>query len=122
MEVWDVVDHGKPKVSGSSLKINNSDVHDVKQPALDASFVDVYKGTNGVLLMFDITKQWTFTYVVNEIPKIPSHIPVLLLGNHRDMGHHRVITTEQATSLVHECNRYFINIHICLYICVTFIF
>lgn len=105
VEIWDVVDHGKPKAKSSqNLKLANTEP-DLKQPVLDANFVDVYKGTNGVLLMFDITKQWTYDYVLRELEKIPNNIPVLLLGNHRDMGHHRVITTEQVTAVVGDYNR-----------------
>lgn len=38
----------------------------------------------------------TFTYVENEMEKIPVHIPVLVLGNHRDMGHHRTVLEDKA--------------------------
>lgn len=29
-----------------------------EEPCLDAEFLDVYKGTHGVVFVFDITKQW----------------------------------------------------------------
>lgn len=56
------------------------------QPVLDAEFIDVYKNTNGVILVFDITKSWSFEYVQREIDNIPKNIPVLIIGNHRDQG------------------------------------
>lgn len=69
-------------------------------PALDAEFVDVYKGTNGVIYLFDMTKAWTFDYVVREIHRCPLHIPILILANHRDMGHHRVVTGDQVQGFI----------------------
>lgn len=35
-----------------------------------------------------------------ELPKVPPAIPVLVLANHRDMGHHRTVTQEQVRGLV----------------------
>ncbi|CAH1393391.1 unnamed protein product [Nezara viridula] len=89
VEVWDVVDKGKKRVQLDGLKLSEEFI-----PALDAEFLDVYKGTNGVILIFDITKNWTFDYVEKEIRKIPDNIPVLILGNHCDMSHHRTINVE----------------------------
>ena len=72
----------------------------------------MYKGTHGVILMMDVTKAWTFEYVCRELPKIPQYIPVLILGNHCDMSHHRVVTAGQAIGLieglklVHICKKY----------------
>lgn len=99
VEVWDVVDKGKARPRNSGLKL--SIVAGLPEaPALDAEFLDVYKGTHGVILMMDVTKSWTFDYVTREIPKIPPEIPILLLGNHCDMAHHRVVSIGQAQNLV----------------------
>uniref|UniRef100_A0A6B2ECB0 Putative gtpase rab1/ypt1 small g protein n=1 Tax=Phlebotomus kandelakii TaxID=1109342 RepID=A0A6B2ECB0_9DIPT len=99
VEVWDVVDRGKARARQTSLKLATS-VTPTETPALDAEFLDVYKGTHGVVLMMDITKAWTFDYAARELPKIPPEIPVLILGNHCDMNHHRVVSTGQAIALV----------------------
>lgn len=101
VEVWDVVDRGKARARPTGLKIS-SGAPVPETPALDAEFLDVYKGTHGVILMMDITKNWTFDYVCKEIAKIPSDIPVLLLGNHCDMAHHRAVSHGQAMGLIEE--------------------
>ncbi|XP_017775665.1 PREDICTED: rab-like protein 6 [Nicrophorus vespilloides] len=92
VEVWDVVDKGKKKKRFEGLKLENADMPE--ETALDAEFLDVYKGTNGIILVMDITKSWTFEYVQREMPKIPSHIPVIILANHCDMSHHRTVTSD----------------------------
>lgn len=99
VEVWDVVDRGKARARQSGLKLTTG-TPIPETPALDAEFLDVYKGTHGVILMMDITKNWTFEYASKELPKIPADIPVLLLGNHCDMQHHRVVTQGQAIGLI----------------------
>lgn len=98
VEVWDVVDKGKSRARHSGLKLSSSIPADI--PALDAEFLDVYKGTHGVILMFDVTKLWTFEYVTKEIDKISEEIPILILGNHCDMGHHRVVSDDQALGFI----------------------
>jgi len=104
VEVWDVVDKGKKKKIVDGLKLDNgSGVMD--DPCLDADFVDVYKGTSGVIMVLDITKQWTFDYVEKELPKVPKHIPVLVLANHRDMGHHRTVSEDMIQYLIESLDR-----------------
>jgi len=64
VEIWDVVDKAKKKkLLPGKLKLDNTensscDSLPQEEIALDASFLDVYKGTNGVILIFDITKAW----------------------------------------------------------------
>lgn len=106
-----MVDKGKKRKKQEGLKLDNKTLKQVPaineedQPALDAELVDVYKGTNGVIIMLDMTKQWTFDYVQREIVKIPQHIPVLVLANHRDMGHHRVVTEDQVRTFIENLDR-----------------
>nr|BAN21203.1 conserved hypothetical protein [Riptortus pedestris] len=100
VEVWDVVDKGKKRIQLEGLKLSEECV-----PALDAEFLDVYKGTNGVILIFDITKNWTFDYVEKELNKVPDNIPVLIIGNHCDMAHHRTINTETVNFIIESLQR-----------------
>ncbi|XP_051552328.1 rab-like protein 6 [Myxocyprinus asiaticus] len=105
VEVWDVVDKGKGKKRGENLKLENEPQESEAEPALDAEFLDVYKNCNGVIMMFDITKQWTFNYILRELPKVPTHIPVCVLGNQRDMGEHRVILPDDIRDFINRLNR-----------------
>ena len=99
MEIWDVVDKGINPTpmskrlnlsDGTGLKIENDQVTMTSpvQPAaelspdqltLDAATIDVYRNTHGVILMFDITKAWTFDYAIKELKSIPKNMAVLLL-------------------------------------------
>ncbi|XP_038129805.1 rab-like protein 6 isoform X2 [Cyprinodon tularosa] len=114
VEVWDVVDKGqkyplpegggKGKRRGDNLKLEN-EPQESDEVALDAEFLDVYKNCNGVIMMYDITKQWTFNYILRELPKVPTHVPVCVLGNHRDMGEHRVILPDDIRDFIAGLNR-----------------
>ena len=111
VEVWDIVDKGRKRKHLDGLKFNNATSKtpdksiEAMDIALDAEFVDVYKGTHGVVFMFDVTKMWTFEYIQREIPKVPSHIPILIMANFIDMGHHRVVTRDQAVGYIEHYER-----------------
>lgn len=110
VEVWDVVDKAKKRKKIEGLKMHDetdpSQDTEALEAALDAEFIDVYKGSNGVIMVFDLTKAWTFEYIQRELPKVPTHIPVLILANHRDMGHHRVVTEDQVRGFIEEVGRH----------------
>ncbi|XP_004640455.1 rab-like protein 6 [Octodon degus] len=105
VEVWDVVDKGKSKKRSDGLKTENDPQEAESEMALDAEFLDVYKNCNGVVMMFDITKQWTFNYILRELPKVPTHVPVCVLGNYRDMGEHRVILPDDVRDFIDHLDR-----------------
>nr|VZI50146.1 unnamed protein product [Spirometra erinaceieuropaei] len=66
VEVWDVVDKGKPRNLTQSSRLPRYARKFIKeaQPppsaCLDSTFIDVYKGASGVLLIFDMTKRSSF--------------------------------------------------------------
>eukprot|EP00124_Ichthyophonus_hoferi_P004368 Ihof_evm2s471 gene=Ihof_evmTU2s471 len=98
VEVWDVVDGVKKKAAvRDSLKLTNEkDKHDEEdEPSLDASFIDVYKDTHGVIIMLDITRPWTWTYAQREIALVPNHIPILLVANKRDLWQQRQVRVDE---------------------------
>ncbi|XP_051981624.1 rab-like protein 6 isoform X3 [Xyrauchen texanus] len=106
VEVWDVVDKGKGKKRCDTLKLENEPQEQTESElALDAEFVDVYKNCNGVVMMFDITKQWTYNYILRELPKVHTHVPVCVLGNYRDMGEHRVVLPDDIRDFIDGLNR-----------------
>ncbi|XP_022691036.1 rab-like protein 6 isoform X1 [Varroa jacobsoni] len=108
VEIWDVVDKGRKRRPLDGLKLNGAlQVTQVPEvvTALDAEFIDVYKGTNGVIMVLDMTKAWTFEYVQRELPKVPEHIPVLVLNNHLDMKHHRAVSADQVKFFVEGLER-----------------
>ncbi|TRZ01299.1 hypothetical protein DNTS_018630 [Danionella cerebrum] len=184
---WNYKRRGKRR--GENLKLENEPQEQSEtEMALDAEFLDVYKNCNGVILMFDITKQCgksssvsfsttplfsalrairgqdqvpelgvglhrvsggtktavkpdpsrapsleslssgsalpcasgsllsdpctplrvdalTFNYILRELPKVPTHIPVCVLGNQRDMGEHRVILPDDIRDFINSLNR-----------------
>ncbi len=123
VEVWDVVDRSKKKRnllqqdnkkianSSNQLKLENNNNKNklnelpVVEAALDAEFIDVYKNANGCIMVYDITKQWTWDYIERELPKVPAHIPVLIIGNHKDMHHHRNVDEIKCRYFIENLNR-----------------
>ena len=52
VEVWDVVDRGKKRKQLDGLKLADNSDMPTFEPALDAEFVDVYKGAQGKVSQF----------------------------------------------------------------------
>lgn len=98
-------------ITNSKLTINGN-IHQSPIPesakqslALLSEHFDVYKGADAVLLIMDMTKSWTFKYIQNEVPKVPKHIPILIIANHRDQGHHRTVSPEQVKAFIDGIER-----------------
>lgn len=97
-------------ITNTKLSMNGCTINPIPESAKQSlaelsENLDVYKGTDAVLLVLDMTKLWTFKYIQAELPKIPKHIPVLIIANHRDQGHHRTISSEQVKAFIEGLDR-----------------
>jgi len=72
---------------------------------LDASVIDVYKGTNAVVIMMDPIKPWTFDYVKKEMKKIPQTIHTLLIVNFKDEISKRLVSEREIKEYVATIER-----------------
>ena len=105
VEVWDVVDIAKKRKKLSGLKVGPGVEAETFEPGLDAQFLDVYKQAHGVIIIFDITKPWTFDYTKKELDNVPTNIPVLVLANFCDASHHRQVTKLQVADFIENFQR-----------------
>lgn len=112
LDVWDVVDQSRRRKTKKPdcLKLDNNQspgtpIADPELMICDATFVDVYKNCNGVILVFDITKKWSWEYVCRELDKIPSTIPVLLIANKVDLSAQREIREEEVSAFLASYKR-----------------
>jgi len=53
-----------------------------------------------------LTANRTYDYVERELLKVPDTIPILILANHRDMGHHRTVTDDQVRTHIEHLERF----------------
>ncbi|KAK9727568.1 hypothetical protein K7432_001735 [Basidiobolus ranarum] len=125
VELWDVVDYGVKAVKDNvelkfeEKKLNINDISSIPSSAsrtptsespvppdllLDAQTVNVYRNTHGAILMFDITKPWTFEYVSKELKNIPDGLTVLIVGNHADEAQKRSVQLSDIINLIAKFN------------------
>ncbi|CDW56791.1 Miro domain containing protein [Trichuris trichiura] len=105
VDIWDIVDRSRRKRPVSNiLKLENVEGEQT-EVSLDASFIDIYQGANAVILMFDITKPWTWDYVKRELPSVPATLPILVLGNRRDMDSAREVSENVCRRFINDFQR-----------------
>ncbi|EDQ92971.1 uncharacterized protein MONBRDRAFT_22261 [Monosiga brevicollis MX1] len=103
-EIWDVVDKGKPS-NNKNVPLDEVLLILDTPMCLDASFVDVYKGTHGVILLCDVTKKWTVDYVIQKIADAPPNIPTLILANFVDKQEGNSVTVDEIRGRLEEIPR-----------------
>ncbi|KAI8334936.1 P-loop containing nucleoside triphosphate hydrolase protein [Choanephora cucurbitarum] len=113
IEIWDVVDkaHNKTKSAESTIKLEHSEsqqkieVEEESDMGLDAATVNVYRNSHGVIFLFDITKPWTFDYIVKELDSVPETLSVLVLGNFSDKSQERKVDLDIIHTALYEHNQ-----------------
>ena len=77
VEVWDVVDKAEKSTEKGAENI-------LGDMAADAATIDVYKGTNVAIFVFDPSRGDSLEYIEKELESVPEHLWVLILANFRD--------------------------------------
>ena len=72
-----------------------------------------YKGSTGVILMYDITKIQTFTnlflWIIECWSSIGHPVPLIILGNKQDLEAERQVTEEAVRSIVTKLSQLFMT-------------
>ncbi|KAI7900764.1 P-loop containing nucleoside triphosphate hydrolase protein [Cokeromyces recurvatus] len=120
IEVWDVVDkaHNKSNTVKPNMGIklehnemtpkeSSQEQRDESDPSmgLDATTVNVYRNTHAAILIFDITKPWTFDYVNKELENVPETVSVLVLGNFCDKIQERKVELDTIHATLYQHNQ-----------------
>lgn len=72
-----------------------------------------YRGSEGALVVFDLTKADSFYNVATWVDEIHQHappdLPIVLVGNKSDLDNQRKISSQQATYLAEQLNLSYIE-------------
>ena len=83
VEAWDVVDADlcrRPSTVTPTLKHS----HSCESGSSAGPTIDVWRGTDAAIVLFDPRKRWTFVYALRLLSEAPAHVPVLLASNFAD--------------------------------------
>lgn len=98
IEIWDVVDKVQkdPEMSPESQKSkkHSSKASETCQRYIDSNMLDVYKDVSSVIILVNLTEEFSPYYLQAELSRIPPNIPILLFGNFTDRGFRKVNSLE----------------------------
>lgn len=94
------------KFNGEKIKVNYTDT--AGQEKFHAISVNYLKGTDGIILVYDITNKESFELLENWIESINennrSDVGLILIGNKSDLKEERVVSEEEAKNFAKKNN------------------
>lgn len=99
------------EIEGKTIKCQIWDT--AGQERYRAIIAPYYRGAVGALIVYDITKQQSFINVKHWLNELNEHggdkIAIILVGNKSDLGHLRVVSTDEAGAFAEQNNIHFIE-------------